>query len=322
MGDMATEETQLLLQVKNAGDRYVDISQALTTVNKKQYHQTSSKGVPLCYAFTLQVIHSDGSMPVLTLPRTWVVRNSVVKLAAGWKKQLKDAGFRMKDLSPYGRRLRLGFDDNAVASDGTAANFIQPYHQKSISSDGVPVPVFETYDSPGVDDITYQMAAEVTTIVVPSDTEGSAPMEMPAVVLSASTGVVTDIFRAVGQYLRSRNVMREDQAPADSSLDPSNYLVRLFSGAQPETDEIITEAQDFQEVRPYSMEIDDSLNFAAEFETSTFPQITQNAGGGEISVYSGVAPLGLLCLGDIDGSGSTTSAFDQFLLTVHAVYEM
>jgi len=310
MGDMATEETQLLLQVKNAGDRYVDISQALTTVNKKQYHQTSSKGVPLCYAFTLQVIHSDGSMPVLTLPRTWAVRNSVVKLAAGWKKQLKDAGFRMKDLSPYG------------ASDGTAANFIQPYHQKSTSDDGVPVPVFETYDTTEGTEVTYQVAAEVTTIVVPSDAEGTAPMEMPAVMLSASTSSTTSIFRAIGQYLRSRSVMREDQAPTAASLEPTNYLVRLFSGAQPETDEIIAEAQDFQEVRPYSMELDSGANFAAEFETSTFPQITQNAGSGEISVYSGVAPLGLLCLGDIDGSGSTTAPFDQFFLTVHAVYEM
>lgn len=118
--------------------------------------------------------------------------------------------------------------------------------------------------------------------------------------------------------------MREDQAPANTSLDPSNYLVRLFSGAQPETDEIITEAQDFQEVRPYSQEVA-AGNFAAEFETSTFPAIAQNAGTGEISVYSGVAPLGLLCLGDIDGdtgSGATTTAGDQFLLTVHAIYEM
>ena len=123
-GHSNPEETQLLLQVKNTGDRYVDISQALTVVNKKQYHQTTGKGVPLCYAFTLQVVHADGAMPVLSLPRTWAVRNSVVKLAAGWKKQLKDAGYAMKDLSPYGRRLRLGFDDAAVDSNGAANAFV------------------------------------------------------------------------------------------------------------------------------------------------------------------------------------------------------
>ncbi len=321
MAHMATEEQQILLAVKTGGDRYVDLAQCLTVINKKQYHQTSSKGVPLCYAFTIQSIVQGEPFPILTLPKTWCVRNSVTKLYAGWRKQMKDAGFRLRDLSPYGRRLRLGFTDDAVSTAGALESFIQPHTQKSTSTDGVVGAVFTEYTSTEGTTVSYAVAGEVTTIVVPSDTEGSAPMELPAVVLSQSTSATTSKFRAVGQYLRSRNVMREDQSPADSSLNPSNYLVRLFSGAQPETDEILAEAQEFQEVRPYTMELDSSDNFASEFETSTYVDLdtmsTTNSG-----VYSGVAPLGLICLGDIDGSGDITTTGDQFLITVHAIYEM
>jgi len=321
MAYMATEEAQIFLQVKTGGQRFVDLAQCLTVINKKQYHQTSSKGVPLCYAFTIQSIVQGEAFPILTLPKTWCVRNSVTKLYAGWRKQMKDSGFRLKDLSPYGRRLRLGFTDDAVESDGSLSGSIEPYHQSAVSTDGNLGTVFTPYTTTEGTSVTYSLAGEVTTIVVPSDTEGAPPLEMPAVMLSQTTSASTTLFRAVGQYLRSRNVMREDQSPADSTLDPSNYMVRLFSGAQPETDEIITEAQEFQEVRPYSMELDASSNFAAEFETSTyegFDTLSATSSG----MYSSVAPLGLICLGDIDGTGDATTAFDQFLITVHAIYEM
>lgn len=234
---------------------------------------------------------------------------------------MKDAGFRLQDLSPYGRRLRFGFDDSAVSNAGLLEDYIQPHTQKSTSSDGVLGAVFTEYETPDGTTVGYDIAGEVTTIVVPSDTEGTAPMELPAVMLSAATSATTSRFRAVGQYLRSRNVMAEDQNPDDSSLNPANFLVRLFSGAQPETDEILTEAQEYQEVRPYTMELDSSENFASEFETSTYIDLdtmsTTNSG-----MYSGVAPLGLICMGDVDGSGQTTAANDQFLITVHAIYEM
>ena len=115
--------------------------------------------------------------------------------------------------------------------------------------------------------------------------------------------------------------MREDQQPDDSSLDPANFMVRLFSGAQPETDEIITEAQEFQDVRPYTMEIDGSANFGPEFQTATSRDIKTISADSYDSVTV-EAPLGLLCLGDVDGSGQTTTANDLFEITVHAVYEM
>ncbi len=320
---MSREQTTFLAQVKTAGNRYIDLAQCLTAVNQKQMHQVNSKGKPYCYSVTVRalVLAASSGIPVLTLPNSWIVKNSVTKTSAGWKKQMKDAGFKLKDLSPYARRIRIAFDDAAVNSNGTAEQFIEPYTQPSDSDQGVLTPVFTQYTTDAGSSVDWSRASEYTTLVIPSDTEGSAPMELPAVMLSATAGATSSIFRVIGQYLRSRRVMREDQQPEDSTLDPSNFLVRLFSGAQPETDEIITEAQEFQDVRPYTMELDSSANFGPEFQTATSREIDTISA----TTYDAVtveAPLGLLCLGDVDGSGQTTAQSDLFEITVHAIYEM
>jgi hypothetical protein len=320
---MSREQTTFLVKVKTAGDRYIDLAQALTVCNQKQMHQVNSKGKPYCYSVTVRALTvgaSDG-IPILSLPNTWIVKNSVTKTSAGWKKQMRDAGFKQKDLSPYARRLRVGFDDGAVHASGAAIQYLEPQTQESISTDGVLSPVFTQYATDAGTDVTYGIASEVTTLVIPSDAEGTAPMEIPAVMLSNSTSASSSHFRVVGQYLRSRNVMREDQQPADSTLDPANFMVRLFSGAQPETDEIITEAQEFQDVRPYTMELDSSDNFGPEFQTATSRNVDTLSATTHDSVTV-EAPLGLLCLGDVDGSGTTTAANDVYEITVHAIYEM
>ncbi len=320
---MSREQTSFLVKVKTAGDRYIDLAQALTACNQKQMHQVNSKGRPYCYSVTVRglTVGASTGVPVLTLPNTWIVKNSVTKTSAGWKKQMKDAGFKQKDLSPYARRLRLGFDDGAVHASGSAIQYLEPQIQPSNSDDGALTPVFTQYATDAGVDVTYAIASEVTTLVIPSDTEGSAPMELPAVMLSNATGATSSHFRAVGQYLRSRNVMREDQQPDDSVLDPTNFMVRLFSGAQPETDEIISEAQEFQDVRPYTMELDSSANFGPEFQTATSRNVDTLSATTHDSVTV-EAPLGLLCLGDVDGTGNTTTASDVFEITVHAIYEM
>ncbi len=323
MAHMSREQTTFLVKVKTGGDRYIDLAQALTVCNQKQMHQVSSKGRPYCYSVTVRglTVGASGGLPILSLPNTWIVKNSVTKTSAGWKKQMRDAGFKQKDLSPYARRLRVGFDDGAIHASGKAIQYLEPQTQESSSDDGALTPVFTQYATDAGTDVAYADVSEVTTLVIPSDVEGSAPMEIPAVMLSSTTGATTSHFRVVGQYLRSRKVMREDQQPDDSTLDPANFMVRLFSGAQPETDEIITEAQEFQDVRPYTMELDTSGNFGPEFQTATSRNVDTLSATTHDSVTV-EAPLGLLCLGDVDGSGTTTTANDIYEITVHAIYEM
>jgi hypothetical protein len=318
-----SEQKKFLVQVKTNGDRFIDLASCLTVVNQKQMHQVNGKGKPYCYSVSIRAltVGASSGIPILSLPNTWVVKNSVTKTSAGWKKQMKDAGFNLRDLSPYGRRLRLGFQDSAVTATGAADNSIQPYTQSSASGDGVLTPVFTSYTDDAGIAVTYDDVASVTTLVIPSDAEDTAPMEMPGVMLSSGTSATTSIFRAIGQYLRSRNVMREDQQPDDSVMDPANFMVRLFSGAQPETDEILTEAQEFQDHRPYTMELDASGNFGPEFQTVTSYNIDVLSATTNQDIHV-EAPLGLLCLGDIDGSGTTTASGDLFEVTVHAIYEM
>ncbi len=320
---MSREQSTFLVSVKTAADRFIDLASCLTVLNQKQMHQVTGKGKPYCYSVSIRAltVAASGGLPVLSLPNTWIVKNAVTKTSAGWKKQMRDAGFRIRDLSPYGRRLRLGFQDSAVNADGTANDSVQPYTQHSSSTDGNLAPVFTSYTDDAGTAVTYADVASVTTLVIPSDAEGSAPMEMPGVMLSSSTGATTSIFRAIGQYLRSRNVMAEDQQPDDSVMDPANFMVRLFSGAQPETDEILTEAQEFQDHRPYTMEFDSSGNFGPEYQTATSYDIDTLSTTSNQDVHL-EAPLGLLCLGDIDGSGTTTASGDVFQITVHAIYEM
>ena len=322
-GNMSREQTSFLVKVKTNGDRFVDLSQCLTVCNQKQIHQVTKKGKPYCFSVTVRAVTlaASGGIPILSLPNTWIVKNSVTKTSAGWKKQMRDAGFKQKDLSPYARRIRIGFTDLAVHASGRALYYLEPYTQASSSEDGVLAPVFTEYDTDDATSVTYGIASEYTTLVIPSDAEDTEPMELPAVMLSDSTSATSSHFRVIGQFLRSRNVMREDQQPEDSVLDPTNFMVRLFSGAQPETDEIITEAQEFQDVRPYTMELDGQANFGPEFQTSTSRNViaAQVADSNSISLE---APLGLLCLGDVDGSGTTTAADDVFEITVHAIYEM
>jgi len=323
MWGLMAEQSSFLLQVKSAGDRYVDLSQCLTATNQKQMHQVNSQGKPYCYSVTIRalVVDDANGLPILTLPNTWIVKNSVTKTSAGWKKQMRDAGFKQRDLSPYARRIRVGFDDANADSVGHVVDYIEPYIQPSDSDAGALVPVFTAYDLPDSTEVTWAKAGEFTTLVIPSDTEGTVPMELPAVMLSDSTSATSSHFRVIGQYLRSRRGMREDQQPDDSTLSPTNFMVRLFSGAQPETDEIITEAQEFQDVRPYTMELDSSENFAPEFQTVTSYNIDALSATTNQDVHI-EAPLGLLCIGDVDGSGQITAQGDQFWVTVNAIYEM
>jgi len=320
---MSQEQNTFLVRVKNVGDRFVDLAQCLTVCSQKQMHQVNSKGKPYCYSVSVRALTlaASSGIPVLTLPNTWVVKNSVTKTSAGWKKQMRDAGFKQKDLSPYARRLRVAFTDYAAHASGSAVSYLEPQTQMSSTTDGDLSPVFTTYETDAGDAVTYAVASEYTTLVIPATDEDDEPMELPAVMLSSSTSATSSYFRVIGQYLRSRSVMREDQQPSDSSLSPDNFMVRLFSGAQPETDEIITEAQDFQDVRPYTMEIDNSENFGPEFQTATSLNIDALSATTHDTVTV-EAPLGLLCLGDIDGSGTTTAEADLFEITVHAIYEM
>ena len=312
---MAQQEVgTILYQVKTEGEKHIDLSVGLGIANGKQYHQFSRNGRPNNYIATVEVITASKTVPVATAPKSYPVVNALVKTAAGWKHQMESSGFDSRHLSRYARRLRVGLTDDAVDDNGQAAASIEPYSHESYT-DGTGT-AYDEQDNSAGDAVPYKQIAEVTTMVIPSATEGTAPDEIPAVILSGSgTGdVAAKRFRTIRQWAADRmgTAVEPDEG---RELSPSNLMARLFSGAQPETDEIITELEEFQEFRPYNMD-----NF--EYRYQDWGNIGQLAATQKNKVTV-EAPCGLIQLGGL-GLDTTDrlSANDKVLITVHAIHEM
>ena len=300
--------------MKNAGEKFIDLSVGLGIANGKQYHQFSRKGRPNNYIATVEVITASKTVPVATAPKSYSVVNSLVKTAAGWKHQMEQSGFEAKNLSRYGRRLRVGLTDDALNDDGSLSSQIAPYSHESYTDT-----TSQAYDNQtneaGVT-VTYSMIGEATTMVIPSATEGTAPDEIPAVILSGTTtsDATAKRFRCVRQWAADRmgTAVEPDEG---REIDPSNLMARLFSGAQPETDDIVTELEEFQEFRPYNID-----NF--EYRYQDWGNIGQLATTQKNKVTV-EAPCGLLQLGGLGTDTATVlSAQDQVIITVHAIHEM
>ncbi len=313
---MAQQEVgTLLFNVKTNGDKFIDLSTALGVGNYKQYHQFSKSGRPLCYTATIECLvgaTAGGGVPVATAPKSYPVVNSLVQTSAAWNSQRSRAGQKKKDMSPYGQRLRVGLIDDSVDNDGAAALWVEPYGW-STYGDALATTYSNTSNEAG-DVVRYQMIGEVTTMVVPGDSQDDEPTEEPAVILSGATSDSATRFRTVREWTQNRQgtAVEPDEG---REITTSNKMARMFSDAQPETDEILVELDEYQEFRPYDEN--------AQYQYQMWGKIAKNTGAGERSKVTVEAPCGLIQLGDL-GTDTllSTAANDQFLITVHAIYEM
>ena len=313
-GLMAQMETStIMFQVKVAGEKHIDLSVAMGVGNCKQFHQFSKAGRPLCYEATIECIKA-GPVAVATAPTNYCVTNSLVQSSAAWNSQIKRTGVnKKKEVSRYGQRLRVGLIDDSVDNDGKLTLDIEPYSSSSYG-DAFAVSYDGTETTPGGGDPKYADIGEVTTFVVPGDSQDDEPTEEPVVILSGTTGASVTRFRTVREWQESRQgtALEPDEG---REVTTSSKMFRMFSDAQPETDEIIIELDEYQEYRPYSNN--------SQYKYQDWGLIQTPAGTGQRSVVHVKAPCGLIQLGDLgtDTAGST-APFDQFLVTVHAIYEM
>ena len=307
------ETTTIMFQVKNAGEKHIDLSVAMGVGNCKQFHQFSKAGRPLCYEATIECIKS-GAVSVATAPTNYCVTNSLVQASAAWNSQIKRTGVnKKKEVSRYGQRLRVGLIDDSVDNDGILNLAMEPYSSVTYG-DSFGASYDPTETTPGGADPKYADIGEVTTFVVPGDTQDDEPTEEPVVILSGGTANSTTRFRTVREWGESRQgtALEPDEG---REVTTSSKMFRMFSDAQPETDEIIVELDEYQEYRPYSNN--------SQYKYQDWGAIQTPAGTGQRSVVHVKAPCGLIQIGDLgtDTAGSTAS-FDQFLITVHAIYEM
>lgn len=331
---MASEVTQLMFGATSTSDKYFDLSSALTAVNRKQYHQFTKKGRPYCFDVTVEHIQGSVSgagtvLNWLTAPNNWTTRNAAVKMSAGWKHQLKEAGIRLKDLSKYGRRLRLPLDSGmSAAGTGSMSGVMAPQGLKA--SDGTALSTFEQYKTPAGDVVTYTSANEFTRIAVPDELGAGDSVEMNLALYGFSEALgANNYFGVVDEYLGSRGGVTDEPDSGKQTPDPLNMMQTLFSSTQPSTDEVIEAVEDYQDFRPYSDRENDAT--ALTFSASNLPDTLQDIGttaapyqpstaaaaafSGPGSVISFSCPLGLIKVLNVANK-------DRFKVTVHRIYEM
>jgi hypothetical protein len=289
----------------DASDIYLDIPAALTAVNRKQYHQFSNAGDPLCYTVTVTNLASAKPITVVTAPNTWTTRNAAKKTAVGWKRQLKNSNVRMSELPTYAKRFRCGLDDGMVASGGGAqalANHLVPDNGPG-TGEATGTRLFTPYTDPlGGADISYFNSNEICLLVTTPD-DATGAVEYKALLCGASGA---DDFGMVFEYLKSRRNMREASDHTSEFPDDDGLMNTLFAESEMLADEVTKAAAEYNTMRPYTEANAHEPVWACTVEAGTTNYQ---------ETFS--VPLGLLKI-----TGQAMSDGDAFAVDVEAVYEM
>ena len=281
-------------------DIYLDLAAGLTAVNRKHFHQVKKNGDPLCYTVTLTAISTSKPITAVTAPNTWTTRNAVKKTAIGWKQQIKNAGLKLRDLPTYARCFRCAFDSGsvtAIVNDQTLYKHLTPD-----AADGSSL--FTPYNTPDGGSVTYYNSNEVVLLPIAEDT----PNEAYRAVLLGDTGAAGMTFGIVDEFLKSRRNMREETDMTSEFPDSDGLMNTLFAVSEELADDVVSAVEGYSTTRPYT-------------ETNAVDSVHA---GTVVSTLSGhtqrtfQAPLGLIKF----ENAINWSIGDEFMIDVHAIYEM
>ncbi len=299
---------------------YIDLSSALTAANRKQYHQVSTSGNPLCYRIMVTAIKGDWTFRHLN--NSFLVGNAVKQTVKGWKAQLRHGGVKLKDLPPYGRRPRFALEKNqhtlnqrldaGVADDvwQISAINLEPLTSPGgsgwfgtyVATDGVSI-AYRSVASPDKDNV----AANQITMVTVTDgagTEANLPLTMAG-------GQVSE-FNVIREYLKGRR-QSPDVAIDAPGIAEDSQMLNLFSIAEEMSDDIVDAVDGTLDYKPYT----------PDDHTNSFDDLVQGAQINSVtsatSAYPMVSavmdvPLGML---GISASNDTNLQVD-----VLSIYEM
>jgi len=281
-------------------DIYLDIPAALTAVNRKQYHQVTAKGDPLCYTVTIKNLASTKALTACTAPNTWTTRNAAKKVAVGWKEQMKNSGIRMSELPTYARRFRCAFDSGAHATGPNSQSLVKHLVPDDCSGSRL----FLKYMPPsGAIFTTYNNSNEIVMLSIASE---AAPDEAYRCSLMGATDAAGTSFGMIYEYLKSRRNMRDESDPNVEFPDSDGLLNTIFATSESLADDVTLAAKEYNTDRPYD---------EASAINAVLGGMVQSAVANFSETFS--APLGLIKFG---GDGFT--AGDTFIVDVEAVYEM
>ena len=294
--DAASSDTE-----NDTADIYLDIPAALTAVNRKQYHQVTASGDPLCYTVTVSALASTKLFTFCTAPNTWTTRNAVKKTAVGWKKQMKNSGIRMSELPTYARRFRCSYDSTGhvvAANEQALLNHMVP-------DDCGGKRLFTAYEgqNPADDDITYFNSNEVVMLSIASEANVDEAYRCH---LLGDTNTAFTGFGMIYEYLKSRRNMRTDSDPTVEFPDDDGLLNTIFATSESLADDVTEAVEDYNINRPYS---------EADATSPVIGAVVEPAVANYTETFS--APLGLIKMG-----GFGLNDGDAFIVDVEAVYEM
>ncbi len=282
----------------DTSDIYLDIAAALTAVNRKQYHQFTKSGDPLCYTVTLTCLTASKPVVACTAANTWTTANAAKKTAVGWKTQLKNSNIRMSELPTYARRFRCGFDSGMVAS-GAGQQSLEN-HLVPDGCDGTRL--FTAYDAPDGTSIDYFNSNEVALLALVDGADDYKP-----VLMGASDPTTQKTFGMISEYLLSRRNMREESDPTTEFPSFGGLMNTLFATSEELADDVTKAAAEYNIARPYSEE-NSYESVLAAYTVSGTTNYTET--------FS--APLGLIKF--VGEFGLVEDA--EFIIDVEAVYEM
>jgi len=285
----------------------INLARDLSMVNRKNFTQTTKKGVPLVYHCRLTVqapVSTDSNMSTVfigkTVPQNWVYRNAAVKLHAAREKMYRKNGVSRKERGTYDSTIRYGWDVSD-SSDGSVSMWQPPFEYDTAMT---PVEMAEgTWDTTELVD----NAGNVHNVYLWVDDPAGD-------LLNEESGGAGDV--ALAQlYLNSRQVVLEDQSDQDDTFPAKFSLIKdLFQSQNAGADEVRDVADDQQDNPPYDR---DSLTAACtRLVTPVQARLGSNFGD-SIMTFDMDIPFGLAQFyGQIkDGSASSINWWIQVLGT-------
>jgi len=287
---------------ENDGDDiYLDLAAALTTVNRKQYHQVKSNGDPLCYTVTVTAVTTNKPFAASTAPNTWTTRNAAKKTAVGWKAQMKHAGIKLRDLPTYARRFRCAYEAGAVDT-GVNQQFLAN-HLCPDGSDGTIL--FDPYTSPDGGTVNYDNSNDIVLLPISEDD----PDEAYKACLVGVTNAAGMTFGMAHEFLLSRRNMREETDMTTEFPSTLGLMNTLYAVSEELADDVVGAVDAYSITRPYSESnaVEDVFAARVSSENGGIPSMTFDA------------PLGLIKFEPFQGEWAED---DVFMVDVHAIYEM
>lgn len=289
-----------------ATTNYLDGAAALTTVNRKQYHQT--KGMrPLLYHYRAQCITlGSDSDPIEfnTAANSWTTKNAVVLLGKMFKKQLRDNSIRVSQLPKYGRELRLGLVTNGGYAQGSASDGFGQVAQPDSSTlrpvDSEGNTLFADYTNSDGSTVSFGYGNELSTISVPEMTADGEP-EVVVPTLTGTSDHGENHLAVIPEYLNGRRNAHDHVEKDSDFLSDDNLLMRIGAAANEHYDDVVEAIEDVGDQRPYN-------------EAGANLLCTQGVLAAAGDYCSFVAPLGLV---KVKGNADA-----KYMITVTAITEM